>query len=96
MQPAGRTAFDRRTADRAGYSFEERPKRLAPALARRFRAEKAAWTFFQGQAPSYQRTAIFWVMSARKPETRERRLGILMHHSGRQRRIPPLARPEDR
>jgi uncharacterized protein YdeI (YjbR/CyaY-like superfamily) len=91
MRPAGQAAFDRRTGDKAGYSFEERPRRLAPALEKRFRSEKRAWEFFRSQAPSYQRTVTFWVMSGKRPETRERRLGILIHHSGRERRIPPLA-----
>jgi len=93
MQPAGQAAFDRRTGDKAGYSFEERPRRLAPAFEKRFKAAPRAWEFFQSQAPSYQRTATFWVMSAKKPETRERRLAILMRHSGKEERIPPLARP---
>jgi uncharacterized protein YdeI (YjbR/CyaY-like superfamily) len=96
MRPAGQAAFDRRTADKAGYSFEERPKRLSAAFAKRFRAENRAWDFFRSQAPSYQRTATFWVMSAKRPETRERRLAILMRHSGRAERIPPLARPAPR
>jgi uncharacterized protein YdeI (YjbR/CyaY-like superfamily) len=96
MRPAGQAAFDRRTGDKAGYSFEERPRRLAPALEKRFRAELRAWEYFRSQAPSYQRTATFWVMSAKRPETRERRLATLMRHSGKRERIPPLARPENK
>jgi uncharacterized protein YdeI (YjbR/CyaY-like superfamily) len=93
MRPAGQTAFDRRTGKRAGYSFEERPKRLGAAFEKHFRTDQRAWEFFKAQAPWYQRTATFWVMSAKKPETRERRFARLLRHSAQAERIPPLARP---
>ncbi|HEY7667632.1 MAG TPA: YdeI/OmpD-associated family protein, partial [Actinomycetota bacterium] len=63
---------------------------------RRFRADRAAWTWFEGQAPSYRKTAIHWVTSAKKPETRERRLDRLIEDSAAGRRVPPLTRPGDR
>lgn len=96
MRPAGQAAFDRRTADKAGYSFEERRKRLAPEFAKRLRADQGAREFFRSQAAWYRRTATFWVMSAKKPETRERRFEKLLRHSARQERIPPLAGPAKR
>jgi uncharacterized protein YdeI (YjbR/CyaY-like superfamily) len=90
MQPAGRAAFERRTADKAGYSFEERPKRLSPSLEKRFRtASPRGWKWFKAQAPYYQRLMTFYVMSAKQAETRERRLGRLIQHSDREERIPP-------
>jgi uncharacterized protein YdeI (YjbR/CyaY-like superfamily) len=92
MRPPGLAAFARRDGKQAGYSFEERPRRLAPAYERRLRAERRAWTFFQEQAPWYRRTSIFWVMSARKDETRERRLATLISCSARGEPVPPLRR----
>ena len=53
------------------YSFENRPKTFdAGARARRSRRTRAAWTFFRAQPPGYQRLMMFYVMSAKQPETR--------------------------
>jgi uncharacterized protein YdeI (YjbR/CyaY-like superfamily) len=96
MAPAGLKAFEARDASRMGlYSFEQRQ---APAFdrdaARAFRARPRAWAFFQGQPPGYRRTATFWVMSAKKPETRQRRLGQLIDDSASGRRLGLLSRPQ--
>jgi uncharacterized protein YdeI (YjbR/CyaY-like superfamily) len=92
MTPAGLAAFARREAERSGvYSFEQpRAPELEPAMVRRFRRDGAAWAFFQGQAPWYRRSATHWVVSAKREETREKRLATLVECSARGRRIPPL------
>jgi len=94
MRPAGLAAWKARPAEEdPGYSFESRSEQaLPPALARRFRAEKRAWAFFQGQPPGYRRTSIHWVASARREETRERRFRVLLDCSAKGKRIPLLAR----
>jgi hypothetical protein len=75
-------AFERRDAKRqARYSFENRPTRFAPALAARFKGSPDAWRFFSAQPQGYRRTVIFWVMSAVREETRERRLARLIEVS---------------
>ena len=75
MQRAGLEAYDRRDAKRTGiYSFENRPRELSPEYEKTFRQNKAAWKFFQEQPPGYQRLMIFRTMSAKKEETRLRRL----------------------
>ena len=82
MRPPGVRAFDTRDPARSGiYSFENRPKTLAPALERRFKANKKAWLFFQAQPPGYRRLIVFMVMSAKQDETRERRLDRVMKAS---------------
>ncbi|HEX7573901.1 MAG TPA: YdeI/OmpD-associated family protein [Bacteroidota bacterium] len=94
MAKPGLVAFQARDQKRTGvYSSEQRPSELAPAHVRKFRAEKRAWEFFQGQAPWYRRTSAYWVISAKREETREKRLGILIACSGRGEPIPALARP---
>ena len=92
MRPAGLKAFERRTDERSAiYSYEQRKTaRLDPAAERSFRTNRKAWTFFEMQAPSYQRAAIWWVMSAKRDETRKRRLAALIAESGRGRTIGPL------
>ena len=93
MRTAGRAAFEAREAGKPErYSFENKPKELDPSLKKRLRANKRAWTFFQAQAPWYQRTSIFWVMQAKREATRERRLAELIARSARQEPIKPLDR----
>jgi len=94
MAKPGLAAYAARVEERTGlYSFERRAMALAPTYVRQFRAKAAAWAFFQAQAPFYRRTTTYWVMSAKKEETRERRLGQLIACSARRQRIPQMAGP---
>ena len=82
MQPPGIEAYERRDAKRTGiYSFENRPRELAPEYEKTFRQNKAAWKFFQEQPDGYKRLLIFRTMSAKKEETRLRRLKQLIEAS---------------
>jgi uncharacterized protein YdeI (YjbR/CyaY-like superfamily) len=94
MRPAGLKAFERRTEERSAiYSYEQRKDaRLEPQAEKAFRANKKAWAFFQAQPPSYQRAAIWWVISARREETRQRRLATLVRESQNGLTIGPLSR----
>jgi uncharacterized protein YdeI (YjbR/CyaY-like superfamily) len=93
MRSPGRAAFACRTERRSMmYSYENRGIELAPAYVRRFRAEKRAWAFFQAQPPGYRRTSIFWVMEAKREETRLRRLQVVIACSSEGRTIPLLSR----
>ena len=87
MAPAGLEALKNRSGDSGRYSFENRPSELDASSERRFRANQEAWDFFSAQAPWYRRTSIFWVMSAKKEETRAKRLGTLISDSAAKRRI---------
>jgi uncharacterized protein YdeI (YjbR/CyaY-like superfamily) len=92
MRLPGRAAFEARETNKAArYSFEHKPRKLDSELERRFRADKAAWKFFRAQAPWYQRTSAFWVMEAKRPETRARRLEALIASSARREPIKLLA-----
>ena len=95
MAPAGLAAFEARRPDRTGvYSFERRqPARLEPAQERQFRTNKAAWKFFESQPPSYRKTAVHWVVSAKREETRSRRLAQLIDDSAAGRRLAQLTPP---
>jgi len=88
MQPSGEAAFEARDAKRTGiYSFENRPRELASELKKIFRANERAWKFFKAQAPFYKRTIAFWVMGAKKEETRLSRLSRLIDASARGERV---------
>jgi uncharacterized protein YdeI (YjbR/CyaY-like superfamily) len=88
MHPAGLAAF--RARAKPEYSYESRPRPLSPAYLKKLRANPRAWAFFEGQAPWYRRTCAFWIMSAKRPETRERRLDRLIALSEQHEGVPPL------
>ncbi len=90
MQPSGLKAFRERDKKNSGYSYEQRPRKLPGRYERKLRANNRAWAFFKAQAPWYQRSAAWWVISAKQEETRLRRLSILIHDSANGRRLGPL------
>jgi len=95
VHSAGLQAFLRRTEDRSAiYAYEQRTgQKLTAQYEKLFRANKRAWTFFQAQPPWYQRTSSWWVISAKREETRMKRLARLIDDSAHGRPIPHLARP---
>jgi uncharacterized protein YdeI (YjbR/CyaY-like superfamily) len=94
MQPAGQNAFDARDeAKSRQYSYERETAVLDAGYEERLRSNRKARTWFEAQPPGYRRTVAHWIMSAKRKETRERRLGILIQHSAAGRRVPPLRRP---
>ncbi len=95
MRPAGLKAFEQRVEAKSGvYSFEQGDDvRLEEAHAEQFRANAKAWEFFQAQPPGYRKAAIWWVVSAKKAETRLRRLATLIDDSEHGRRVALLTRP---
>jgi uncharacterized protein YdeI (YjbR/CyaY-like superfamily) len=89
MRSAGRKAFAARRRNRSGiYSYEQRPEALPEPFARTLKQNKSAGRYFLSQPASYRRAAIWWVISAKKEETRLKRLGKLISDSSRERRIP--------
>jgi uncharacterized protein YdeI (YjbR/CyaY-like superfamily) len=84
MHPAGLAAFESR--DKA--VSEETRAELAPADRAVFEANAAAWAFFQAQPPGYRRQASWYVISARTPATRQRRLARLVELCAAGRRLP--------
>jgi uncharacterized protein YdeI (YjbR/CyaY-like superfamily) len=93
MKPAGLKAFDARRENRSGiYSYEQRSAELEEPYGSMLKKSTEAWSFFQAQPPSYRKAAGWWVVSARKEETRRGRLGRLIKHSERGIRIPQFTR----
>ena len=94
MTPAGLAAFAARDDARSRVYSYEREKALAalePEQEARLRADADAWRFWESQPPSYRRVASWWVISAKRPETRERRLMQLIADSARGVRIAAAA-----
>jgi uncharacterized protein YdeI (YjbR/CyaY-like superfamily) len=92
MKPAGLAAIEARTEERSAiYSYEQRDLAVLEADEdAAFRANEMAWVRFQALPPSYRRTAIYWVVTAKKPETRVRRLATLIEDSAAGRRLKQL------
>lgn len=92
MYPCGLKALQGADEQKRKYSYEQpRESRLPNEDEQRFRGNSSAWEFFQSQPSGYRKTATFWVVSAKRVETRQRRLGILISASENNRRIDLLA-----
>jgi uncharacterized protein YdeI (YjbR/CyaY-like superfamily) len=94
MHLAGQRAFDQRLPDRvAAYSYEPPEGAvLDQEQTARIQAEPGAWDWFSKQSPSYRRAAAHWVTSAKRADTRERRLIQLITDSAAGRPVAPLTR----
>ncbi len=94
MQPAGLAAFEQREEKKSQvYAYEQADSKLDDAYEQRFRENPQAWDFFQSQAPWYRRTTSWWVMSAKREETRLRRLAALMEASAKRERLGAFTSP---
>ena len=88
MRPAGEAAFALRREEKSGvYAYEQRHlAALEPEQEERFRANAAAWEYWSAAPDGYRKMATWWVVSAKRPETREKRLTTLIEASAAGRR----------
>ncbi len=88
MQAAGLKAFEARKPNKSGiYSYEQRRAGLDEPYEGRLRKNTAAWEFFQAQPAGYRKMMCWWVVSAKKEETRLQRLDKLIEASAKGRRL---------
>jgi uncharacterized protein YdeI (YjbR/CyaY-like superfamily) len=88
MQPAGLKAFEARQEYRSGiYAYEHRSAQLPPEYEKLLKKNKAAFQFFEAQPASYRKIVYWYVLSAKKEETRLKRLNSVIEHSANGRRI---------
>lgn len=91
MQP-GIAAFSAKDPSRAGvYSFEREKAELEPDMKKRFRQNEKAWKYFEAQPPYYRRMAAWWIISAKRDVTREKRLAELISVSAKEMRLAPFS-----
>lgn len=82
MTPAGLAVFERRTKNKSAvYSYENRPEKFDQEMESLFQKNSNAWEFFQKQAPSYRKTVMYWVMTAKQQSTQLSRLEKLIAFS---------------
>jgi uncharacterized protein YdeI (YjbR/CyaY-like superfamily) len=91
MQPTGLQAYEAGRENKVGiYSYEQRTAELVEPYKRLLKKDKAAWSFFHGQPPSYRKAVSWWITSAKKEETRLKRLAKLTAYSAQRQRLPEL------
>ena len=90
MTAAGERVFEAGKEDRSHYSYESEARSLEADEERLFRANRAAWTDWEKRPPGYRKIVLHWVTSAKKPETRARRLAKLIEDSAAGRKISPM------
>jgi uncharacterized protein YdeI (YjbR/CyaY-like superfamily) len=97
MRPAGMRAYEARRENKSGiYSYEQRSVDLPPVYAKLLKKHAAARQVFESQPPSYRRMVMWWIVSAKREETRLKRLSILIDHAARGERLPALTSPPRR
>ena len=88
MRAAGLKAFAARIENRSGvYSYEQRPTQLPAQYAKLLKKNKTAWDFFRAQPPSYQKMITWYVVSAKKEETRSQRMAKLIAAAAKRKRL---------
>jgi uncharacterized protein YdeI (YjbR/CyaY-like superfamily) len=93
VQPAGLEAYKQRDKTNTGKaSYEQESVELKQEYRDKIKTNKKVWGFFQDLAPGYTRTSIHWVMSAKREETRQRRLKVLIKSCEQGKKIPMLSR----
>jgi uncharacterized protein YdeI (YjbR/CyaY-like superfamily) len=88
MRPAGERAYEENKDKTGRYSYERKTAALSPDDEALFRRNKAAWADWQGRPSGYRRAVLHWVTSAKRPETRARRLATLIECSAAGEKIP--------
>lgn len=88
MQPSGLEAFAARIENKSGiYSYEQRSTELTLPYAKLLKNNEAASNFFEKQPPSYRKMIGWWIISAKKEETRMARLAKLISESAKGKRL---------
>ncbi len=91
MKPPGLRAFHERDAEKTRkYSYEREQASFDAAMDSKLRANRKAASFFDAQPPGYRKLITFWIMSAKKEETRVKRMDLLLERSAAGRRIDLL------
>lgn len=81
MTPAGVRAYEENKGRQGVYSYENALRELTAAETRQFRANRPAWADWEKRPPSYRKAVLHWIASAKKEETRARRLATLIADS---------------
>ena len=87
MTEAGERALAEGKPRPSAYSYESEERALEPEETERFQANPAAWSDWQSRPPGYRKMVLHWVTSAKRPETRAKRLATLIEDCAAGRKI---------
>ena len=87
MTPAGVRAHEENKGRQGVYAYENALKELSAAGTAAFRKNKAAWADWEKRPAGYRRVVLHWIASAKKAETRAKRLATLIQDSAAGRKI---------
>ncbi len=91
VERSGRAAFETAARrHRAAVPDALADAALPPEWEQRIRSVPEAWACFAGAPPSYRRQCQRWIASAKREQTRRKRLETLIECSSRGEPIPPL------
>jgi uncharacterized protein YdeI (YjbR/CyaY-like superfamily) len=88
MTPTGVRAYEENKHKSGLYSYENERKELTTAEEKLFRKDKAAWADWEKRPPGYRKVVLHWVTSAKRPETRAKRLATLIESCATGQKIP--------
>lgn len=93
VRPSGKAAFESRDLSMVDkYSFENEEQEFDAVALEKFKANDKAWTFFSGEARGYQKVAKWWVVGAKRQETRLKRMETLIEVSEAGKRLEHLSK----
>jgi uncharacterized protein YdeI (YjbR/CyaY-like superfamily) len=87
MTAAGERAYEENKHKTGLYSYEKPLAKLTKAEDAKLRSNKAAWRYWEAQPPGYRKLVLNWITTAKRPETREKRLATLIDDCAAERRI---------
>jgi uncharacterized protein YdeI (YjbR/CyaY-like superfamily) len=87
MTAAGTRAYEENKGKSGLYAYENEQKELTAEEEALFRTSKTAWADWESRPPGYRKTVLHWITSAKRPETRAKRLAQLIEDSAAGRRI---------
>jgi uncharacterized protein YdeI (YjbR/CyaY-like superfamily) len=87
MLPAGERAYEENRHRSGLYAYERPLAELSVEETRTFKANARAWSDWKGRPPGYCKTVLYWITSAKRPETRARRLATLIEDSAAGRKL---------
>ena len=87
MTAAGERAYEENKHKSGLYAYEKPLASLAAGEAATFRKNKTAWTYWEAQPAGYRKQVLNWITTAKRPETRVKRLATLIEDCAAGRRI---------
>ena len=95
MMPAGIAIWEKRKEKKSEvYAYEQEKPDLSEEYKAKIKENEKAWTYFESLSPYYKKASVWYIMSAKREETRQKRLNLLIECSAEGLKIPHLRKPK--